>query len=394
MLALALVPALPHVLFAILGGLAFGVAELARRRTIAADRAHVAAVALSKRRAMRRPELALGLVGVDAVTIEIGANLAPLLAPPLCDALLDRIGEVRRALAAEIGIVLPGVRLRDELERDPDTYAIRVRDELVAQGRLELDRVLAVADPPMLARIGGESAREPVYDLPAVWIEPAQRERAQEIGALVFDPISILGSHVAEAARAHAEVLVGRQELQTLLEHLRTSVPTLIKEIGSDAVPLAIVHRAFGLLLRERIWPRDPICVLEAMIESGSRDARELCEAARRVLVPAMLKRRALEALEPLVLDPEFERDLVRSWACPGGAPDPAVAIAVRDAAMDYLEDEPAAPAFVCTAAMRPLLAEFLNRSGVGLEVFGYHELPSDLALRPATLIHSSISSA
>jgi flagellar biosynthesis protein FlhA len=387
LLALALVPALPHVLFAILGGLAFGVAELARRRGIAREEAHDAAIAQSKRRAMRRPELALGLVGVDAVAIEIGGNLAPLLAPPLCDLLLDRIGEVRRALAAEIGIVLPGVRLRDDLERDPDTYAIRVRDELVAEGRLALERVLAVADPPILARLGGEPAREPVYDLPAVWIEPQARERAQEAGALVFDPISILGSHVAEAARAHADVLVGRQELQTLLEHLRSSVPTLVKEVGTDSLPLATIHRAFGLLLRERVWPRDPIAVLESMIESGSRDPRDLCEAARRALVPSMLKRRGLAGLEPLVLDPEFERELAGTWAAPGAAPDPADAIAVRDAVESYLEDPPASPALVCTAAMRPLLAEFLTRSGLPLEVLAYHELPSDLALRPVAMV-------
>ncbi|HVS46449.1 MAG TPA: flagellar biosynthesis protein FlhA [Verrucomicrobiae bacterium] len=387
LLALAIVPALPHALFGILGACAFGVAELARRRALAEDQARHAQGAQSKRRAMRRPELALGLVGVDAVAIEIGANLAPLLAPPLCDALLDRIGEVRRALATEIGIVLPGVRLRDDLERDPDTYAIRVRDELVAHGRLELERVLAVADPPILARVGGEPAREPVYDLPAVWIAPESRERAQEAGALVFDPISILGSHVAEAARAHAEALVGRQELQTLLEHLRTSVPTLVKEIGADGVPLATLHRALGLLLRERVWPRDPIAVLEAMIEAGSRDPRDLCEAARHLLVPAMLKRRGLDGLEPLVLDPEFERDLTKTWATPGAAPDPADAIAVRDRVETYLDEEPVAPALVCTAAMRPLLAEFLSRSGLRIEVFGYHELPSELPLHPAGMV-------
>ena len=387
LLALAIVPALPHALFAIVGACAFGVAELAVRRARKRDEDQRAASAQGKRRAMRRPELALGLVGVDAVSIEIGANLAPLLAPPLCDALLDRIGEVRRALAAEIGIVLPGVRLRDDLERDPDTYAIRVRDELVAQGRLELTHVLAVADPPVLARIGGEPAREPVYDLPAVWIDPIARERAQEAGALVFDPISILGSHVAESARAHAGVLVGRQELQTLLEHLRTSVPTLIKEIGSDGIALATLHRAFGLLLRERVWPRDPIVVLEAMIECGSRDPRELCEAARRALVPPMLKRRDLEALEPLVLDPEFERELTRTWACPGAAPDPADAIVVRDAVAAYLDEDPPNPALVSTAAMRPLLAEFCSRSDLAIEVFGYHELPGDLALRPAGMV-------
>ncbi len=119
---------LAHLIFLLLGG-GFALAESAGRRARreAADDADTRAEA--KRRALRLPEPALGLVGVDAIAIEIGANLAPLLASPLADALLDQVGEVRRALAVEIGVVLPGVRLRDDLERDPDTCAIRVRDE-------------------------------------------------------------------------------------------------------------------------------------------------------------------------------------------------------------------------------------------------------------------------
>ena len=135
---------------------------------------------------MRRPELALGLVGVDAIAMDIGADLARLLVSPLADALLDRIGEVRRALAADIGLVLPGVRLRDELARDPNTYALRVRDRLVAEGRLELDRVLAVADEPILARLAGTICSEPVYGLPAAWISPGESDRAAEAGSVDF----------------------------------------------------------------------------------------------------------------------------------------------------------------------------------------------------------------
>jgi len=390
LLALALVPGLPHVVFLLLGACAFAMAEFARRRERreAGDRAGARAEA--KRRAMRRPELALGLVGVDAIAIEIGAHLAPLLAPPLSDALLDRVGEVRRALAAEIGVVLPGVRLRDDLERDPDTYGIRVRDEAVGGGRLDLSRVLAVADAGILERLGFEPAREPVYDLPAAWIPPEMRERAQDAGALVFDPISVLGSHLAEAARSHAAALLGRQELQTLLEHLRASVPAIVKELGTpDGVPLASLHRAFGALLRERVWPRDPVAALEAMLESGARDPRELAEAARRTLVPLALRRRGLRVLEPAILDPAFERELTRAWA-EDGAPDPRAVRALRERLDEYLEGRPADPALVCGGSLRPLLAEFLGRSGLPLEVFGYAELPPDLQLQPALVLKES----
>src|SRR6185437_3893147 len=116
------------------------------------------------------------------------------------------------------------------------------------------------------------------------------------LGALVFDPISIVGSHLAEAARTHAAALLGRQELQTLLEHFRATVPTVVKEIGTDVLPLSSVQKAFALLLRERAWPRDPVGVLEAMIEAApsTRDPRDLAEAARRVIIPGHLRRRGI----------------------------------------------------------------------------------------------------
>ena len=391
LLALALVPALPRPVFIVLGLSAFAGAHFAQKR-----KSFAAAIAqqerdLAKRQAIRRPEMALGLVGVDAISIEIGANLAQLLASPLADALLDRVGEVRRALAAEIGVVLPGVRLRDDLARDPNTYAIRVRDELVGEGALQLDNMIAVAEEAVLTRISGEATLEPVYGLPAKWIDPAARENALQLGALVFDPISIVGSHLAEAARSHADALLGRQELQTLLEHLRATVPTVIKEIGTDALPLSPVQKAFGLLLRERIWPRDPVAVLEAMIDasSASRDPRELAEAARRVIVPVMLRRRGTDMLEPMLLDPQLERGLGASFTAAGpGAIDPALAARIRDRAEAYVRSmPPSRAALVCTTTVRPLLADFLIRSGVRVAVYSYAEIPAETRLVPASIL-------
>jgi flagellar biosynthesis protein FlhA len=393
LIALALVPALPRPVFIVLGGSAFAGAHFAQKRKALAAALVLQEREHAKRQAIRRPEMALGLVGVDAVCIEIGANLAQLLAPPLADALLDRVGEVRRALAAEIGIVLPGVRLRDDLSRDPNTYAIRVRDELAGEGTLQLEKMIAVAEDAVLDRIPGEPAVEPVYGLPAKWIDPAAREQALQQGALVFDPISIIGSHLAETVRSRAEALLGRQELQTLLEHLRATVPTVVKEIGTDALPLSLVQKAFGLLLRERVWPRDPVAVFEAMIDAGGRDPRDLAEAARRVIVPAMLRRRVTDTLEPLLLDPQLERSLAGSFTSAGtGAIDPGLAVRIRDRAQAYARSVPQnRAALVCTTAVRPLLADFPQRSGVRLAVYSYAEIPAETRLLPAAVLKEDI---
>lgn len=390
LLALALVPALPRPVFVVLGLSAFVGAHFAQRRKVLAAALVQQERELAKRQAIRRPEMALGLVGVDAVCIEIGGNLAQLLAAPLADALLDRVGEVRRALAAEMGIVLPGVRLRDDLARDPNSYAIRIRDELAGEGTLQLDRMIAVADESVLAHIIGEPSQEPVYGLPAKWIDPPARENALQLGALVFDPISVVGSHLAEAARSHADALLGRQELQTLLEHLRATVPTVVKEIGSDALPLSLVQKAFALLLRERAWPRDPVTVLEAMIDAaaGTRDPRELAEAARRALVPGLLRRRATEVLEPMLLEPQLERSLGASLTGGIGAIDPRLAARIRDHAAAYARSvPPSRAALVCTTTVRPVLADFLIRSGVRLAVYSYAEVPPEVRLVPSLVL-------
>jgi flagellar biosynthesis protein FlhA len=389
LIALAFVPALPQPLFAALGLSSFVIAHVAQRRRAGRDAELTAIRERAKRNAMRRPELALGLVGVDAVAIEIGADLAHLLVHPLADALLDRIGEVRRALAADIGVVLPGVRLRDDLSRDSRTYGIRVRDRLVGQGRLELERRLAVADGAILQPFGCAIEPEPVYGLPSSWIDAGDAQRAASAGALVFDAISVLGSHLAEVARANAAELVGRQELQTLFEHLRASVPALMKEIGGEGLPFGVVHRAFGLLLREGAWPRDPIVAIEAMLESASRDPRELAETARRAIVPGLLRRRNIAELEAAIFDPEFEREIVESWSGHGAeAMAPSRALALRDRIERYVTRTPRdRAAVVCTAALRPLLADFLLRSGIHVDVFAYGELPNDLTFRPAEVI-------
>ena len=391
MLLLGFVPGLPGPLFFGLGAAALGAAQLAYKRNAAAIAIALADRERARKNGVRRPEMALALVGVDAVSIDFGVELYPLLNAPNADALLDRIGDVRRALAAEIGLVIPGVRLRDDGMRDPHSYAIRVRDEIVAQGALRLDALLAVGDASALAALEGTPTNEPVYDLPAKWIRVDARDAAAQVGALTFDPISIIGSHLSEVTRRHAPALLGRQEFHTLVEHLRATVPSLVKDLGSDLLPIATAHRAFVFLLREGAWPRDPIAVLEAMIDAASmtRDPRELAEAARRAIVPQQFRRDGIRTIEPLIFDPLFEAELARMWSPAGGlAPDPVTALHVRTRVEAYLAEPLGVPhAIVCTGALRPMLSDFFEKTGLRIAVYAYNELPTTIELRAAGII-------
>ena len=388
---LAFVPALPAPVFGALALAAFGAAAASSRRRNAAEEQMRAAIERRRKDAIRRPESAFALVGVDALSIDVGTDLYALLAPPNADALLDRIGDVRRALAAETGIVIPGVRLRDDGMRAPDTYAIRVRDRIAGDGRVRLDRLLAVATDAVLAQLPGDACVEPVYGLPAKSILPGDRDRAQTAGALTFDAISIIGSHLSEIVRANAAELFGRQEFQTLIEHLRSTVPSIVRDVGTDVLPIVTAHRAMTLLLRERAWPRDPITVFEAMLDAAPhvREPRELAEAARRVIVPLQFRRDNIARIRPLILAPDFDAELSRMWSNDTGlAPDPDTARHVRESVARFLAEPAFAPhAVVVSAPLRPVLAEFFERVGPRIDVYAFGEIPAGTDLDPVVVL-------
>ena len=389
MAVLAFVPALPAPIFGTLALAAFGGAAAAAKRRNEAEVARRAALERRRKDAIRRPEAAFALVGVDALTIDIGTDLFDLLAAPNADVLLDRIGDVRRALAGETGVVIPGVRLRDDAMR-PEGYAIRVRDRVAAEGRVRLNRLLAVATDVTLEQLDGEPVIEPVYGLAARSIVYAQRDRAQALGALTFDAISIIGSHLSETVRANASELFGRQELQTLVEHLRATVPSIVKDVGTDTLPIVTAHRAFSLLLRERAWPRDPVAVFEAMLDAAphAREPRDIAEAARRVIVPQHFRREGIARIRPLMIAPDLDAELARMWGADGLAPDPATALHLRSAVERFVADPSFAPhAVVTTAALRPLLADFFERIGPRVDVYAFAELPPSVAVDPATVV-------
>jgi flagellar biosynthesis protein FlhA len=387
---LALVPVLPHPLFIALGLAAIACAQLSARR-IKRDADHGAARAESLRKAeRRRPESAFGSVGVDIIAVELGKDLAPFFLPENTEAIIERVFEARRMIARELGIVMAGVNVRDEGTREPASYEIRFRGEVVGCGSLRPERFLAIADTTVLGALSGEEVRDPVYGFPVKWIAPADRDFAMAAGALVFDPITVLISHLGECVRNRAGLLFGRQEMQTLLEYLKPAYPVIVKEVGTDALPFATVHKAFLYLLRERVWPRDPVATIEAMIEASAttRDARDLADAARKVLVPPLLHARKLRELPALMFDPEFEARVAAAWTGDAGVPEPQLALYIRERVSAYAKTLPGGQTFVvCTSPLRRHLSDLLEKFGMRAEVFGFGELPPDVNLRPTAIV-------
>jgi flagellar biosynthesis protein FlhA len=394
--ALALIPAMPHLVFMLLGVGLFVLASVTAKRTRVEAAATERERNNRRRTTSRRPEVALSRIGVDAMTLYLGRDVLTLCDGDAGEALLDRIADVRRVLASELGIVLPGIRLRDRLEGDPTVYAIAVRGEVVAGGQLRLDALLAVAEEEKLSLLDGETTRDPVYGLAARYISPELKEFAMQSGALVFDPTTILTSHLAEVARNHAAKFLGRQELQTLLDHLRASVPAVVKDVMSERIGIASVLRVLQGLLQEKIWPRDLVAVLESLVDAHMQgmDERGIMNALRARMVPLQLKRQGITHLTPLLLDPQFEHALREAWQTPQGAAqaDPRLLTTLRDAVVRYAQTAiRAQSAMLCSGSIRSDCARFVQRLGVDVPVYAFSEIASDIIIQPLVSVGAPI---
>jgi flagellar biosynthesis protein FlhA len=388
---LGLVPALPHLVFFTLAGLCIFSAQMTTKKKEVIEADMLKAAESSRKSQDRRPEASFNQVGVEAITVSLGPEVAAeLLNAENADQVLDRFNDVRREVARETGIVLPGIHLRDDIYLEPFGYVIHVRDELAGKGSLRNNMVLALGNEQILRQLQGEETREPVYGLAAKWIAQEDLQTARNIGAMVFDPLSVLASHVGQVARDNLATLFGRQEFTALIEHLRAKVPALMKEVGTDTFPLAAAHKAFTLLLREYVWPRDPVSTIEAMVDASetSQDPGDLAEAARKRLVPALLRRKKFRSMQIAMLDPEFEAEVTASWSGASQLPDPRIALHLREQLEKFARSMPANQAFVlCTAPLRRALAELAMRSSIKVTVYAFNEIPNEMDVRPVSVI-------
>ncbi|MBV8280634.1 MAG: FHIPEP family type III secretion protein, partial [Candidatus Eremiobacteraeota bacterium] len=287
MLGLALVPGLPHVAFGVLGALGFAGGRVAQRAELRRQASAIAAEKQRKNADAGKPEGAVALLGVEQLGIDLGEALLPLLDEPAGGALLARIGTLRKALALELGIVLPGVHVRDDLHLPERGYAIRVRDRVVARGQLHSDRPLCIASPGVLSPLVGEATLDPVTGGPAKWLAAGATQDGDD-EKIVVDPLAVLTSKLGAVARDHAAALLGRQEVQWLLDHLRRLNPAVIKGVVPELAGLGLVQRVLQHLVRERVSIRDLVAILETIAEEAehTKDATAIGEAARVRLSP------------------------------------------------------------------------------------------------------------
>ncbi|ALA58611.1 flagellar biosynthesis protein FlhA [Nitrospira moscoviensis] len=389
LLALGLIPGLPHLAFLVLGGLVAWTAYYLHRQEQAPEILPPAAAAPAK------PDEGMTRVApLDLMEVQVGYGLIGLVEGTQGTALLDRIKGLRRQFAETMGFVVPPIHIRDNLQLRPNEYAIILKGVEVAKADVLPGHVLAI-DPGTGQKglVQGIPTKEPAFGLPALWVPEDAREQAQMAGYTVVDASSAITTHLSELIKRHGHELLGRQEVQALLDELGKVHPKLVEELIPTLLPLGTVVRVLGNLLKEGIPIRDLRSILEAVSDqaSATKDAEVLTEAARQALARTITKQYQQPdgTLPVITLDPRLDRSLAEQAAgLPQGAAltlDPTVShkllsslkqAAERVAARGYQ------PVVLCSPGVRRHLRRLTDRILHSVPVMGLNEVDALVRLQ------------
>ncbi|MCX6400720.1 MAG: flagellar biosynthesis protein FlhA [Propionibacteriales bacterium] len=397
-LGLCLIPGLPKLPFLLAGGLFLLAASRIDEDAAGAEVAAGSTTNGELVEAPDSPEALAAEIRVDPLGLELSADLIDLVDARAGGDLLDRVKALRRKVAGELGIVIPPVRTRDNLELPPNTYAITLYGAEVARGEAPRGTVLAIGD--FLGSLPGTPTQEPVFGLEAKWIPAELRHQAEIGGATVVDRASVVTTHLSEVVHQHASRLLGREDVRLLTDIVKRSHPVVIEELTPVQLPLGEVQRVLRALLDERIPIRDLVRIFEALSirASASKDLDGLVEAARAALEPALASSYVADGvLHAISFDPVLEQQMLE-----GLRPTEQGAIIVLhpDVAQTVLlglvqtaqnaENTGTRPVLVCApqlrAAVRRLVAPAVDR----LPVLAYSELGAARQVRSVGVVSAT----
>ncbi|MHC4770305.1 MAG: flagellar biosynthesis protein FlhA [Planctomycetota bacterium] len=395
--AFALVPGFPKIPFLLLGGCC---GLLAYSMTQKKDVVHASEAESQTTKATADEEASVEeMLQVDILSILVGVRLINLVDPRKKSSVFERIGALRKKFAQTFGFIIPLVRLRDSINLDPTTYEIRLYDHAIATGTIEPDKYLAMDSGAVQRPVKGIATQEPVYGLPALWIHESDKEAAELSGYTVIDPESVLMTHLSETLSRHASELLTREDVQTLLERLRKSQPSLVGEVVPEIISVGLLQRVLQNLLKEGVSIRDLPLILEAMGEHGGRtkSASLLTEFARKSLARAITAQQMSPdgKLYVITLEPSLEHTLINSVNQTGDtiqlAIGPDVASPLRqqisEAWKAVMEKGTERVTLLCDARVRPGLKELLSRSIHQLPVVAYDEFSPGVNIEPVETV-------
>ena len=297
-----------------MGGI-FLIAGLNMNKTMDVERIEEeTGVAESEAEEIRKPENVVSLLSVDPIELEFGYGIIPLADVNQGGDLLDRVVMIRRQIALELGTVVPIIRLRDNIQLNPNQYIIKIKGIQVTEGEILFDHYMAMNPGYVEEEITGIPTFEPSFHLPAIWITESQRERAESLGYTVVDPPSIIATHLTEVIRSHIAELLTRQDVQNLIDNVKENNPVLIDELVPKLLGTGEIQKVLQNLLAEGISIRDLLTIFETLADHATttRDTDVLTEYVRQSLKRAISSKYfpANEKTSVVTLDPKIEQEI------------------------------------------------------------------------------------
>jgi len=392
---MGLIPGMPHFAFLTLATMLGGIAYLVDQRQRAPIPVPEAVVAA------KPPEVVeVGwddVMPVDVLGLEVGYRLIPLVDRAQDGELLRRIKGIRKKFAQEMGFLVPSVHIRDNLELRPNAYRIALKGVDVGQGEAFAGMYLAINPGRVLGELEGTATRDPAFGLPAVWIDAEHREQAQNFGYTVVDASTVVATHLSNVIQSHAAELLGREEVQQLLDHVGKESPRLTEDLVPKQIPLGTLQKVLQNLLDEGVHIRDMRTVIETISDQVPRtqSVEDLTAAVRVALGRAIIQEiyPGNEELQVITLDTRLEQILMQATQSHGGEGaglEPGLAEnLLRQVEQVVLQQEQLGlPAVLLVPApLRSLLSRFLRRATPHLKVISHAEVPDSRNIKVTAVL-------
>ncbi len=347
---------------------------------------------------IRKPENVVSLLQVDPIELEFGYGIIPLADVNQGGDLLDRVVMIRRQIALELGTVVPIIRLRDNIQLNPNQYIIKIKGIQVTEGEILFDHYMAMNPGYVTEEITGIPTFEPSFHLPALWITESQRERAESLGYTVVDPPSIIATHLTEVVRNHIAELLTRQDVQNLINNIKESNPALVEELTPKLLGLGEIQKVLQNLLSEGISIRDLLSIFETLADHASttRDTDVLTEYVRQSLKRAISNKYfpANEVTSVVTLDPKVEQEIMSSVKqTEQGAYltlDPEKTKVIMDSVeteIAKLENMGKSPIIITSPIVRMYFKKLTEEYFKDLIVISYNEVDSNVELQSVGMV-------
>ncbi|MFC0271311.1 flagellar biosynthesis protein FlhA [Metabacillus herbersteinensis] len=348
---------------------------------------------------MKSPESVVNLLNVDPIEFEFGYGLIPLADTNQGGDLLDRIVMIRRQLAIEMGLVIPVVRIRDNIQLQPNEYRLKIKGNEMARGEILLDHYLAMAPGIEDDSIEGIDTIEPSFGLPAKWITEEMKDSAEMFGYTVVDPPSVVSTHITEMIKQHAHELLGRQETKQLIDHLKESYPILVDEVTPTPLGIGEIQKVLSKLLREKVSIRNLPVIFETLADFGkmSSDTELLGEYVRQALAKQITSQYASanQTLKVITLSGKVEKAVADGVQQTDHGNylsiDPELSQTIIEAIakeVEQLSIQEQTPILLCSPAVRMYVRQLTDRYFPQLPVLSYNELEANVEVQSVGVVN------